>query len=93
MATQFPKNLLLGFEHGWNAIGGIKAVDITRWADFKIVLKQLERQEAKEMYNTITIDTVGIAWEMCEQYVCQQNGVQKISEIPWGKFHHCPLAA
>ena len=32
----------------------------------------------------MTIDTVGIAWEMCEQFVCAQNGVQKIADIPWG---------
>ena len=36
------------------------------------------------MYDTITIDTIGIAWEMCEQFVCAQNGVQKIGDIPWG---------
>lgn len=85
MACQFPKNLLLGFEHGWNAIAGAKAVDITKWADFKIVLKQLERPEAKEAYDTITIDTVGIAWDLCEQYICAQNGVQKIGDISWGE--------
>lgn len=84
MAAQFPKNLLLGFEHGWNALSGIKAIDITRWADFKMVLRQLERPEAREMYDTITIDTVGIAWEMVEAFTCQQNGVQKIGDIPWG---------
>ena len=84
MAAQFPKNLLLGFEHGWNALSGIKAVDIPRWADFKMVLRQLERPEAREMYDTITIDTVGIAWEMVEAFTCQQNGVQKIGDIPWG---------
>lgn len=84
MAAQFPKNLLLGFEHGWNALPGIKAIDITRWADFKMVLRQLERPEAREMYDTITIDTVGIAWEMVEAFTCQQNGVQKIGDIPWG---------
>ena len=33
MACQFPKKLLLGFEHGWNAIAGAKAVDITKWAE------------------------------------------------------------
>lgn len=33
MACQFPKNLLLGFEHGWNAIAGAMAVDITKWAE------------------------------------------------------------
>lgn len=84
MACQFPKNLLLGFEHGWNAIAGAKAIDIMKWADVKLILRQLEKQEARQMYDTITIDTVGIAWEMCEQYVCAQNGVQKISDIPWG---------
>ena len=52
--------------------------------DFKLVLRQLEKPEAREMYDTITIDTVGIAWEMCEQYICAQNGVQKIGDIAWG---------
>lgn len=52
--------------------------------DFKLILRQLEQSAAKEMYDTITIDTIGIAWQMCEDYICQQNGVQKISEIPWG---------
>ena len=52
--------------------------------DFKLYLRQLEKAELKEKFNTITIDTVGLAWEMCEQYVCTQNGVQKIADIPWG---------
>lgn len=36
------------------------------------------------MYQTIIIDTVSIAWDQCEQFICRQNGVQKINEIPWG---------
>ncbi len=50
-----------------------------------MVLRQLEKQEAREMYDTITIDTVGIAWDFAEQYVCAQHGVQKISDVPWGQ--------
>lgn len=84
LACQFPKNLLCGFEHGWNAISGAKAVDIQKWSDFKMILRQLEKAEAQQMYNTITIDTVGLAWDMCEQFVCAQNGVQKIADVPWG---------
>lgn len=84
MACQFPKNLLLAFEKGYNAISGIKPQDITKWSDFKLVLRQLERPEGRQVYDTVTIDTIGIAWEMCEQYVCAQNGVQKIADIPWG---------
>lgn len=84
LACQFPKNLLLGFEHGWNAISGAMAIDIKKWADLKLVLRQLEKPEAQEKYNTVTIDTVGIAWDLCEQYVCAQHGVQSIGDIPWG---------
>ena len=84
MACQFPKNLLLAFEKGYNAIAGVKPIDVTKWSDLKLVLRQLEKPEARLLYDTVTIDTVGIAWEMCEQFVCAQNGVQKIADIPWG---------
>lgn len=83
-ATQFSKALLCAFEKGYNAIGGIKPVDINKWADFKMVLRQLEKPEAKEMYETIVMDTVSIAWDLCEQFICAQNGVQKIGDVPWG---------
>ena len=85
MASRFPKNLLIAFEKGYNAIDGIKAVDINKWTEFRQVLKQLEKPEAREMYDTITIDTTTIAYEMCEQFVCAQNGVQSIRDIPWGQ--------
>ena len=80
----FPNSLLVAFERGYNAIGGVRAVDITKWADWKMVLRQLEKPEAQKMYETIIIDTISIAWDYCEQYICAQNGVQKINEIPWG---------
>lgn len=83
-ACQFPKALLVAFEKGYNAIGGVIAQDVTKWADFKMVLRQLERPEVKERFDTIIIDTISIAWEQCETFVCQQNGVQKIADIPWG---------
>jgi hypothetical protein len=44
----------------------------------------LEKPEARDLFDTVTIDTIGIAWEMCEQFICAQNGVQKIADIPWG---------
>ena len=84
MACQFPKNLLCAFEKGYNAIAGVRPIDITKWSDFKLVLRQLEKPEARQMYDTVTLDTIGIAWEMCEQFICAQNGVQKIADIPWG---------
>ena len=85
LASRFPKNLLVAFEKGYNAIDGIKAVDINKWSDFKVVLRQLEKPEARAMYDTITIDTTTIAYEMCEQFICAQNGVQSIRDIAWGQ--------
>lgn len=84
-ASRAPRNLLLAFEKGYNGLAGVKAVDINKWSDLKLVLKQLERKEAQEMYDTVTIDTVGLMWQMCEDYICVANGVQSISDIPWGK--------
>ena len=45
-ATSFPNALLCAFEKGYNAIGGVRPVDITTWSDFKQVLRQLEKPEA-----------------------------------------------
>lgn len=84
-AASFPRNLLMAFEKGYNAIGGVRAVDINKWSDAKLVLRQLEKPEAKAMYDTVTIDTTSIAWDLCEQFICAQAGVQKINEIPWGQ--------
>lgn len=57
---------------------------IDSWTTFKLVLRQLGTPEAKQKFSTIGIDTAGIAYDLCEQYICSQNGVQKISEIPYG---------
>ena len=83
-AAKFKKNLLCAFEMGYNAIDGIYAQPIQKWSDFKLLLRQLEQPAAKEKFDTVTIDTVSIAYDLCEQFVCAQNSVQKISEIPWG---------
>ena len=83
-SSLFPKPLLLGFEHGFNALGGIHATDVTSWADFKKICQQLKTPAAKEKYETIIIDTVGIATDLCEKYVLGQNDISTLSEIPWG---------
>lgn len=87
MACQFPKNLLLAFEKGYNMISGAKVVDITKWSTLKQVLRQLETPEAREMYDTVTIDTVTIAWDLCEQFICSQQGVQNLSDVAWGRAY------
>ena len=84
-AAQFPRNLMLMAEKGYNAIAGIKVVDIPNWRTYKDVLKQLRSQAAKEMYDSITLDTVGIFWSLCEKYICAREDVDELGDIAWGE--------
>ena len=82
--TMAPDALVLAFEIGTNARPGAMIQKIDTWSTFKLVLRQLEKPEAKEKFSTICVDTVAIAYDLCEQFICAQNGVQKIADIPWG---------
>jgi len=66
-------------------LAGIRGVPILRWTDFKKVLSQLRKPQAKEMYDSIVVDTASIAWQLCEQYICQRESVDNIREVPWGQ--------
>lgn len=79
-----PDALIFAFEMGTNARPGAMVQPIEKWSDFKLALRQLEKPEVKTKFATICIDTVGIAYDICEKYICAQNGVQKIGDIPYG---------
>lgn len=55
------------------------------WGDFLRTLRELKSPEAKEMFETIIIDTADIAYDLCESYICSQNDVDSIGDIPFGK--------
>lgn len=82
--TMAPDALVLAFEVGTNARPGAMVQKIDTWSTFKLVLRQLDSAEAKQKFSTICIDTVGIAYDLCEKFICAQNGVQKIGDIPYG---------
>lgn len=84
-AVLWPKPLLCAFEIGYHALANIYAADIDNWSTFKDICRQLKKQEMKERFETIIIDTVGIAYSMCEDYIKSQQGVTEISDVPWGR--------
>lgn len=84
-AVQAPRTLTCAFELGLNALSGQRYVPIPKWADFKKVLSQLRKPQAKELYDTIVIDTATWAYGLCEKYICQREGVDTLREIQWGK--------
>lgn len=85
IATKFPNHLLLAFEKGYNAIPGAMAMPINSWSEFKKALRQLKDEKVKAKYETVIIDTADIAYDYCEKYICANNGVDTIGDIPYGK--------
>lgn len=83
-AAQIEKNLILATELGTNAIDNLNVVPILKWTDIKTVLRQLRDPRAREMYNTITFDTISIAADLAEKYICSQQGVEQIRDVPFG---------
>lgn len=84
-AVQAPRALVCAFEVGTNALANVKVQKIDKWLTFKKVVKQLSDPKAKDYYDTVVIDTVSIAYNLCEKYVIQQNAVQSIRDIEWGQ--------
>lgn len=77
-AVRFPKPLVIAAELGLNGIDGVPYLPVTRWSDFKTIVKQLTsdstRAKAKEMYSTIIIDEVYATSIYCQDYVCSTYG-------------------
>ena len=84
-AVKFPKHFLLAFEKGYSAIPGAMAQPINSWSEFRQVLRQLKKDEAKAMFETIIIDTADIAYDYCTKYICANNNADSVSDIPFGK--------
>jgi hypothetical protein len=82
--ARLPRALFCNFEVGTNFVSGVRAQKISKWSDFKLVLKQLEQPRAHDIYDTVVIDTVGQAYTLCEEFTCAQAGVQKLGDVPYG---------
>ena len=81
--SQMPGALLLAFERGYNAIPGVRAQDITSWSEMKQVVRELKKAEVKEMYKSIIIDTVDIAADMCQKWICNQLDIENMGDGGW----------
>ena len=62
------------------------------WAEFKKVLRQLKDERAKQMFETIVLDTADILYDYCTKYICDNYprsdggfGVDSIADINYGR--------
>lgn len=87
-ASKFPNSLLLAFELGYNALPGVMAKPMSTWRDMKTTLKELADPEVKAVFKNIVIDTADLAYDAAKKYVCNQNEVNDISDIGYGKGYN-----
>ena len=85
LATQMEKPLLLAFEPGYHALPGVMAQDVTSWAEMKQIYRQLKMPEVQAMYRCVIIDTIDIAADRCKKYICNQNGIEDLGDLGYGK--------
>ena len=90
-ASGADKVLFFNFEDGTEFLPlENEPVPIQKWSEFRNYLKQLRDPELQEMFHTVVIDTVTIAAQLCEKYICMQQNVQHIKDIPFGAGYAMP---
>lgn len=85
LATQMGKSLLLGFENGWNALPGVMAQPVLSWVEMRQIFKELKKPEVREAYDAVVVDTIDVAADLCKKYICQQNDIEDLADLPYGK--------
>lgn len=78
-------SLILSCEDGTRAMSGAYNQIMKNWSDIKTICRFAKDPKMKERYKGIAVDTIDIAASYCEKYVCSQNGIKTISELPWGQ--------
>lgn len=87
-ASKFPNSLLLAFELGYNALPGVMAKPMSTWRDMKTTLKELADPAVQERFKNIVIDTVDLAYDAAKKYICNQNEVNDIADLAYGKGYN-----
>lgn len=85
LATQMDGALLLAFEQGYNALPGVMPQDITTWGEMKQVFRELKKPEVQAVYKAVIVDTIDVAADRCKKYICQQNGIEDLGDLGYGK--------
>lgn len=85
LASQMDGVLLLAFEPGYHALPGVIAQDITSWSEMKQAYRELKKPEVREHFKAVVVDTIDIAADRCKKYICNQNGIEDLGDLGYGK--------
>jgi hypothetical protein len=85
LATQMDGSLLLAFEQGYNALPGVYAQPVLSWGEMKQIYRELKKPEVKEVYKAVVVDGVDVAADLCKKYICNQNDIEELGDLGYGK--------
>lgn len=82
LATRNPKCIVFDTDNKGTGFLDCFRVTISSWIELKQYLGDLkvERDSGNNRFDTVVIDTVDMAYQLCRQHVCAANGFQHESE-------------
>lgn len=86
VSCQFPNSLLIAFDIGYKFVlsDNFVPAPVQTWSDFKSIVKQLDQPKNKERFKTVIIDTIGMCYNACYDYMLTQMGVADPGEVGYG---------
>ena len=48
-------------------------------------MRELKKPEIKALYDAVVVDTIDIASDFCQKYICQQKGIEALGDLGYGK--------
>lgn len=86
--NRYGNCVTFGFEDRFKAIPGLKLVPIHSWEEAQSYLRQLRqgiKKTGKLPFDTVVIDPVGRMASMLETSVCEDNNIETIGDLGYGK--------
>ena len=92
LANQFPKSYFFKFEPGTSGlmtyetdvIKEANKQNIHPWKLFKMAINEFIQNNGYG-FQTAVVDPLGVAYNYCQNYVCEQLGIDHPSDLEWGK--------
>lgn len=51
----------------------------------KQIIRELKKPEVKAHYDAVVVDTIDIASDFCQKYICQQKDIDSLGDLSYGK--------
>ena len=80
--------MLIAAEKGYNMLSGVMAQPVNKWTEMLTIKKQLladadavaKGTKAETAYQSVIVDTADLAYDYCEKYILDKEGVDYLDE-------------